>query len=89
MSAAVSSMVVITNDFVQAYGEIRLLYSASKHRGLVIIAYYDIRAAVLALHAVQGRQFKGSTLDVSFSPHRDEKEASQVCLVCRVRITCR
>lgn len=60
----------------QAYGEIRTMYTACKHRGFVIISFYDLRAACLAMHSLQGASLQGLTLGISF-PGRKEGAADQ------------
>lgn len=55
----------------QAYGEVRTLYTAALARGFIMIAYYDLRAACLAMHSLQGAQLGSSTLDIHFSAPRD------------------
>lgn len=64
----------------EAYGEIRTLYTACKHRGFVVISYYDLRAACLAVHMLNGNQLHGRSLDIRFSAPKDftdSKEALQ------------
>ena len=36
-----------------AFGQIRTLYTACKHRGFVMVSYFDIRAARNAMRALQ------------------------------------
>lgn len=62
----------------QAFGEIHSIYTACKHRGFVVISYYDIRAATLANHTLAGQALKGQPLEVHFSLPKDEKESRQV-----------
>lgn len=54
------------------------MYTACKHRGFVVISYYDLRAASLASHTLQGQLLKGHALEVHFSLPKDEKESRQV-----------
>ena len=51
---------------MQAFGEIRSLYTACKQRGLVTVNYFDLRAACLALHSLAGTALGDSTLDVQY-----------------------
>ena len=51
----------------QQYGDIRTLYTACKHRGFVMISYYDIRAARSALRALQNKALRRRKLDIHFS----------------------
>lgn len=52
---------------VQHYGDIRTLYTACKHRGFVMISYYDIRAARNAMKALQNRPLRRRKLDIHYS----------------------
>ena len=49
------------------YGDIRTLYTACKHRGFVMISYYDIRAARTAMRALQNKPLRRRKLDIHFS----------------------
>ena len=51
----------------QQYGDIRTLYTACKHRGFVMVSYYDIRASRAAMRALQTKMLKGRKLDIHFS----------------------
>lgn len=65
---------------VQSYGEIRSLYTACKSRGFVVLSFYDLRASCLAMHALQGAQLGGGSLQISFSTPKDnmgDKDAHQ------------
>ncbi|GFZ06181.1 MEI2-like protein 5 [Actinidia rufa] len=42
----------------EQYGDIRTLYTACKHRGFVMISYYDIRAARTAMRALQNKPLR-------------------------------
>lgn len=59
----------------QLYGEIRTIYTATKHRGFVMISYYDIRAARNAMRALQNKPLRRRKLDIHFS-------IPKVCLRC-------
>ncbi|XP_073129915.1 protein MEI2-like 4 [Henckelia pumila] len=66
------------------YGDIRTLYTACKHRGFVMISYYDIRAACNALKALQNKQLRRRKLDIHFSIPKEnpsEKDVNQGTLV--------
>lgn len=52
---------------MQQYGDIRTLYTACKHRGFVMISYYDIRAARNAMKALQNRPLRRRKLDIHYS----------------------
>ncbi|PPD84076.1 hypothetical protein GOBAR_DD18994 [Gossypium barbadense] len=51
----------------EQYGDIRTLYTACKHRGFVMISYYDIRAARTAMRALQNKPLRRRKLDIHFS----------------------
>lgn len=71
-------------DLFEQYGDIRALYTACKHRGFVMISYYDIRAARNAIRALQNKPLKRRKLDIHYSIPKDnpsEKEVNQGTLV--------
>jgi len=53
--------------FWQQYGDIRTTYTACKHRGFVMISYYDLRAAQNAMKALQNRSLRSRKLDIHYS----------------------
>jgi len=57
----------------EQYGTIRTLYTACKHRGFVMISYYDIRAARGAMRALQNKPLKRRKLDIHFSIPKELK----------------
>ncbi|CAI9785036.1 unnamed protein product [Fraxinus pennsylvanica] len=66
------------------YGEINTLYTAWKHRGFVMISYYDIRAAQNAMKDLQNKPLRRRKFDVHFSFPKDnssEKDNRGVLLV--------
>ncbi|KAI4306018.1 hypothetical protein L6164_029335 [Bauhinia variegata] len=68
----------------EQYGNIRTLYTACKHRGFVMISYYDIRAARTAMRALQNKPLRRRKLDIHFSIPKDnpsEKDINQGTLV--------
>ncbi|CAN7109106.1 unnamed protein product [Brassica rapa subsp. narinosa] len=68
----------------EQYGDIRTLYTACKHRGFVMVSYYDIRASRAAMRALQSKLLKGRKLDIHFSIPKDnpsEKDVNQGTLV--------
>lgn len=68
----------------QQYGDIRTLYTACKHRGFVMISYYDIRAACNAMKALQNKPLRRRKLDIHFSIPKEnpsEKDINQGTLV--------
>eukprot|EP00879_Flechtneria_rotunda_P026968 GHRR01028820.1.p1 GENE.GHRR01028820.1~~GHRR01028820.1.p1 ORF type:complete len:256 (+),score=109.74 GHRR01028820.1:1149-1916(+) len=60
-----------------AHGDLRTLYTASKHRGLVIIGYYDLRSAMSAAQALSGYVLAGRPLEVTYSAPK-KGEVNQV-----------
>ncbi|KIY93743.1 RNA-binding protein, putative, partial [Monoraphidium neglectum] len=50
-----------------AHGELRSLYTACRHRGFVLVSYYDLRAAVRAAQLLQGTPLGGRALEISFA----------------------
>lgn len=58
---------VVFDSFEQQYGDIRTLYTACKHRGFVMISYYDIRASQNAMKALQNKSLRRRKLDIHFS----------------------
>lgn len=65
---------------LQAFGEISGL--ACQQRGFAVVSYYDIRAATLAKHTLQGQALRGLALDLHYSPAKDEREVSQAGCWC-------
>ncbi|KAF9671782.1 hypothetical protein SADUNF_Sadunf12G0084400 [Salix dunnii] len=68
----------------EQYGDIRTLYTACKHRGFVMISYYDIRAARNAMNALQNKPLRRKKLDIHYSIPKDnpsEKDLNQGTLV--------
>ncbi|KAK2973841.1 hypothetical protein RJ640_011769 [Escallonia rubra] len=68
----------------EQYGDIRTLYTACKHRGFVMISYYDLRAARNAMKALQNKPLRRRKLDIHFSIPKDnpsEKDINQGTLV--------
>nr|XP_043623745.1 protein MEI2-like 2 [Erigeron canadensis] len=68
----------------EQYGDIRTLYTACKHRGFVMISYYDIRAARIAMRALQNKPLRRRKLDIHYSIPKDnpsDKDINQGTLV--------
>ncbi|KAL2930737.1 Protein MEI2-like 2 [Bienertia sinuspersici] len=71
-------------NLFEQYGDIRTLYTACKHRGFVMISYYDIRDARSAMRALQNKPLRRRKLDIHFSIPKDnpsEKDVNQGTLV--------
>ncbi|KAJ6842225.1 protein MEI2-like 4 isoform X2 [Iris pallida] len=68
----------------EQHGDIRMLYTTCKHRGFVMISYYDIRAARKAMRELQNKPLRNRKLDIHFSIPKDnpsEKDINQGTLV--------
>ncbi|XP_065872486.1 protein MEI2-like 4 isoform X2 [Euphorbia lathyris] len=68
----------------EQYGDIRTLYTACKHRGFVMISYYDIRSARGAMRSLQNKPLRRRKLDIHYSIPKDnpsEKDVNQGTLV--------
>ncbi|XP_008784396.2 protein MEI2-like 2 [Phoenix dactylifera] len=68
----------------EQFGDIRSLYTACKHRGFVMISYYDIRSARTAMRALQNKPLRRRKLDIHFSIPKDnpsDKDMNQGTLV--------
>ncbi|CAN1790561.1 Protein MEI2-like 4 [Linum perenne] len=64
----------------EKFGEIRTLYTTCKHRGFVMISYYDIRAAQNAMQSLQHKPLRRRKLDIHFSIPKEnpsEKDVNQ------------
>ncbi|KAG6686074.1 hypothetical protein I3842_11G000900 [Carya illinoinensis] len=57
--------------FFEQHGDIRMLYTACRHRGFVMISYYDIRAAQNAKRELQNKPLKRRKLDIHYSIPKD------------------
>lgn len=72
------------NMLFEAYGPIRSMYTQCKHRGFVMISYYDIRHAKNAMRHLQGKLIRRRKLDIHYSIPKDnpsEKDQNQGTLV--------
>jgi len=66
------------------FGDIRSIHTHSKHRGFVMVSYFDIRCAKSAMKHLQGRVVRRRRIDIHFSIPRDnppERELNQGTLV--------
>jgi len=71
-------------ELFEAYGPTRSIYSQCKHRGFVMVSFYDIRHAKNAIRNLQGRQLRRRKLDIHYSIPRNnpsEKDQNQGTLV--------
>lgn len=60
-----------------AHGDLRMLYTAAKACGLVIVGFFDLRAAIAAMTALQGFLLCGRPLEVAYSALK-KGEANQI-----------
>jgi len=68
----------------ESYGEVRAVYTACKHRGFVMISYFDLRSAKAAMRALQGRLVRRRRLDIHYSIPKDnpnDRDINQGTLV--------
>jgi len=71
-------------DLFEAYGPTRSIYTQCKHRGFVMVSFYDIRHAKNAIRHLQGRVLRRRKLDIHYSIPRNnpsEKDQNQGTLV--------
>eukprot|EP01116_Phalansterium_solitarium_P016143 TRINITY_DN3681_c0_g1_i3.p1 TRINITY_DN3681_c0_g1~~TRINITY_DN3681_c0_g1_i3.p1 ORF type:complete len:1149 (+),score=205.66 TRINITY_DN3681_c0_g1_i3:190-3636(+) len=64
----------------EQYGPIRSMYTQCKHRGFVMISYFDIRHAKNAMRNLQGKVLRRRKLDIHYSIPKDnpsEKDQNQ------------
>lgn len=68
----------------EQYGPIRTMYTQCKHRGFVMISYYDIRHAKNAMRHLQTKVLRRRKLDIHYSIPKEnpsEKDQNQGTLV--------
>ena len=68
----------------KAYGPLRSMYTQCKHRGFVMISYFDIRHSKNAMRNLQGKLLRRRKLDIHYSIPKDnpsEKDQNQGTLV--------
>ncbi|KAH7866028.1 hypothetical protein Vadar_014435 [Vaccinium darrowii] len=74
----------------EPYGDIRNIHTTCKHRGFVMISYFDIRAAMNAMRYLQSKQLGHQKLDIHYSIPKDnplEQDISQGTVVVFSRNT--
>lgn len=49
------------------FGDVRALYTGAKHRGVLLVCYYDLRAAVSAVSTLQGTLVCNQPINISFA----------------------
>ncbi|GFZ03952.1 MEI2-like protein 5 [Actinidia rufa] len=62
----------------EQYGDIRNLYTACKHRGFVMISYFDTRATRSAMQALQNKLVGGRKLDIHYSIPKDNTSRKDI-----------
>eukprot|EP01103_Thecamoeba_quadrilineata_P014435 TRINITY_DN4310_c0_g2_i1.p1 TRINITY_DN4310_c0_g2~~TRINITY_DN4310_c0_g2_i1.p1 ORF type:complete len:831 (+),score=148.37 TRINITY_DN4310_c0_g2_i1:133-2625(+) len=68
----------------ESFGTIRSIYTQCKHRGFVMISYYDIRHAKTAMRHLQGKIIRRRKIDIHYSIPKfnpTEKDQNQGTLV--------
>lgn len=60
----------------QVFGDIRHIYSACKHRGFIMVTYFDLRSAIRAQTTLNGTVLCGVPLEVHFSAPKGDSSAS-------------
>lgn len=68
----------------EVHGTIRNMYTQCKHRGFVMISYFDIRHAKSAMKALQNKVIKKRKIDIHYSIPKDnpsERDLNQGTLV--------
>jgi RNA recognition motif-containing protein len=71
-------------ELFEECGPIRSMYTQCKHRGFVMISYFDIRHAKAAMRSLQARVLRRRKLDVHYSIPKEnpsEKDQNQGTLV--------
>eukprot|EP00899_Mesostigma_viride_P022819 jgi/Mesvir1/3721/Mv14999-RA.1 len=61
----------------QSFGTVRWFFTAARHRGFVLVAYYDLRSAREAARGVQGKVLRGNLLDAYFCVPKDSVAAER------------
>lgn len=67
-----------------SFGDIRSMYTACKHRGFVMISYYDIRSSRAAMRTLQGHLLRRRKLDIHYSIPKEnpsDRDVNQGTLV--------
>ncbi|CAM8950886.1 unnamed protein product [Rhodiola kirilowii] len=62
----------------ELYGEIHTLYTMYKHRGFVMITYYDLRSACNAMKQLQGKSLNHMKFDLRFYSPKDNLVDSDI-----------
>lgn len=66
---------------LQVYGDIRTLYTAGKQHGFILVSFFDVRAAYMAITAVKHAQAsQQSCLEITYAGAAEsliEKDVNQ------------
>eukprot|EP01103_Thecamoeba_quadrilineata_P002247 TRINITY_DN12237_c0_g1_i1.p1 TRINITY_DN12237_c0_g1~~TRINITY_DN12237_c0_g1_i1.p1 ORF type:complete len:999 (-),score=200.18 TRINITY_DN12237_c0_g1_i1:170-3166(-) len=71
-------------NLFESFGAIRSMYTQCKHRGFVMISYFDIRHAKVAMRHLQGKIIRRRKIDIHYSIPKfnpSEKDQNQGTLV--------
>ncbi|KAG2434876.1 hypothetical protein HYH02_012076 [Chlamydomonas schloesseri] len=61
----------------KVFGDVRHMYTVSKHRGFIMVTYFDLRAAARAQAALHGALITSLPLDVHFCAPKGDPTVSQ------------
>ncbi|KAG2490810.1 hypothetical protein HYH03_010732 [Edaphochlamys debaryana] len=61
----------------KVFGDVRHIYTVSKHRGFVMVTYFDLRAAARAQAALHGAPLSGTPLEVTFCAPKGDATVNQ------------
>ncbi len=64
----------------QVFGDVRHIYTVSKHRGIVMVSYFDLRSAARAQASLNGVPINGNPLEVQFCTPKGDPTVNQVGL---------
>eukprot|EP00798_Chlamydomonas_sp_ICE-L_P021946 gene21946-28992_t len=66
-------------DIFQSFGDVRTLPQTTSQRGMVLVSYYDLRAAIAACSTLQGTLVSNLPLDIKYavSSKSDNQEINQ------------
>ncbi|KAG2434774.1 hypothetical protein HXX76_007659 [Chlamydomonas incerta] len=61
----------------KVFGDVRHMYTVSKHRGFIMVTYFDLRAAARAQAALHGAPITSLPLDIHFCAPKGDPTVSQ------------
>jgi hypothetical protein len=59
----------------QAFGDVRSLHTSCKMHGIVVVAYYDARAAASAAATLNGTLILGMSIELQLTELRDMNDS--------------